>query len=269
MKTCASTALLYRTQGASVIPLRPRQKIPFLDTWSAFQDQPADAHTIRAWWGRWPHANVAIVTGRVSGLVVLDIDGPEGQASLRQCLSRHGLRAFPETPVAKTGKGWHFYFSHPGGVIPNHVGLFPHVDVRGDGGYVVSPPSIHPSGQRYRWVTGRSLADVPLSPLPQWLLDLLHPQPVPRSLFTQGREDWTAITTDYCFEGSRNHTLTRLVGHWLGNPEMDPHIAELAALGWGLVRCQPPLSVAEIQRVYDSIADREIAKARRGAHEHE
>ncbi len=87
---------------------------------------------------RYPNANVAIATGAISGLVVIDIDGPDGEASLAT------LPPMPETRIVQTGRGRHLYFAHPGGAVPNSAGkLGKGIDVRGDSGYVVAPPSRH------------------------------------------------------------------------------------------------------------------------------
>ncbi|MER3407680.1 MAG: DNA primase, partial [Nitrososphaera sp.] len=107
-------------------------------------------------------------TGAVSGLVVLDVDGNDDVG-----------RPFPDTPTARTRSGHHWYFAHPGGQVPNAVRLLPGLDVRGDGGYVVAPPSEHPSGQRYTWVEGRSPWNLPPAPLPDWLRELLSDRAAP------------------------------------------------------------------------------------------
>jgi hypothetical protein len=134
-----------------------------------------DADEIARWWAACPPANVGIRTGADSGLVVLDVDGAAGEAALRQLVTTHGrLRA----AWARTGSGgWHAYLAHPGGRVGNSVRrLGDGLDVRGDGGFIVAPPSLHISGRRYRWLT-RPPADLP--PAPSWLLALLEPSPSP------------------------------------------------------------------------------------------
>jgi bifunctional DNA primase/polymerase-like protein len=134
-----------------------------------------DQSQIVRWWTARSSANVGLRTGAVSGLVVLDVDGPTGEASLRELAQRHGrFRA----AWARTGSGgWHAYLSHPGQEVPNSASrLGPKLDVRGDGGYVVAPPSLHASGDRYRW---RSAPPQQLPPPPTWMLELLVPPPPP------------------------------------------------------------------------------------------
>jgi hypothetical protein len=113
-----------------------------------FKIATADANQIEEWWRKWPDANIGIATGSVSGIIVLDIDGPEGHASLAKLIARCGL--LDRTPIVKTARGWHLYFKAPADVaIPCSTGNG--LDVRGDGGYVVAPPSVHVSGHVYEW----------------------------------------------------------------------------------------------------------------------
>jgi hypothetical protein len=137
--------------------------------YSATQDEA----TIKAWVAIWPQANIGIRTGRESDLLVLDVDPRNGgNESLDRLKSNHA--SLPRTPLCLTGGGgWHYYFRHPGitplrGQVPGYAGL----DIKGDGGYVVAPSSLHHSGHRYQWVT--DWLRTPLAPLPLWLLDLIR-----------------------------------------------------------------------------------------------
>jgi putative DNA primase/helicase len=105
---------------------------------------------IEAWWGRWPDANIGIATGTVSGLIVFDLDGAQGLDIFRMLCAGHTPVAPPALWV-KTGRGLHLYYGlAPGeGIIPCSSGNG--LDVRGDGGYVLAPPSRHPSGAIYAW----------------------------------------------------------------------------------------------------------------------
>lgn len=137
------------------------------------QQATSSAETIRAWWSAHPHANVGVRTGAESGGVVLDVDGREGLTALRDLARRNGRF---DALWARTGSGgWHAYFAHPGVEVPNSAKrVGPGLDVRGDGGYVVAPPSLHATGSRYRWVN--ALGDR-LSPMADWLLDRAMPDP--------------------------------------------------------------------------------------------
>ncbi len=139
-------ALKYRAMGISVIPLKPRDKTPLLP-WQEFQSRIATEAEIRQWFATNPSANVGIVTGRVSNLAIVDLDGPEGIA--------YGLSLGLASPVTvRTGNGKQLYYRHPGANVCNAVKKYPGVDVRGDGGYVVAPPSVHPNGKTYVWELG-------------------------------------------------------------------------------------------------------------------
>lgn len=115
------------------------------------QQATTDARQLLRWWTRWPSANIGLVTGNASGIIVLDIDPAHGGVeSLRQLVDAEGAVAH-FAKVRTGGGGEHYYMRHPGGRVRNRTGLRPGIDVRGDGGYVVAPPSLHASGRRYRW----------------------------------------------------------------------------------------------------------------------
>lgn len=158
----------YLARGWSVIPMREKAKRPAL-AWKAYQSKCASEKTLHGWFRRCPDCNVGIVTGALSGLVVLDVDPRHGGAvSLRELEREHGR--LPQTMESITGGGGrHVYFSHPGGVIHNRTNIEPGIDLRGDGGCIVAPPSVHPSGKRYRWVKDRAPGQVKLACLPDWL----------------------------------------------------------------------------------------------------
>ncbi len=193
-----------------------------------------DRWQIQAWWRRWPNANVAVRTGAISGLVVVDVDPPHGgDESMAKLLAEHG--PIPSGRVVRTGSGGaHYYFAHPGGTIQNDAGrkLGPGLDIRGDGGYVIAPPSQHISGARYQW-TWRE-ACVPQAP--EWLVEQIRP-PVRRldSTSTQVRhgDRWAkaALARELeavaaATEGTRNVTLNRAafnLGQLVGAGKLDEH----------------------------------------------
>ena len=116
------------------------------------KDATTDLDIIRAWWTRCPEANIGLATGKGSGLIVLDVDPDKGGfETLSALIRRHG--PLPETFVVHTGGGGlHFYFRHPGGKVSNSSGMIgPGLDIRGDGGYVLLPPSVHATSRDYAW----------------------------------------------------------------------------------------------------------------------
>jgi len=123
-------------------------------------DATTDINTIKEWWTKWPNASVGIATGKKSGLAVVDLDGPEGIASGK----RLGLQSMV---TVLTGNGEQLYYADPNGLLSNSVKkLAVGMDTRGNGGYVVAPPSLHPNGKRYIWRTV-PLSRTALSMLPQ------------------------------------------------------------------------------------------------------
>ena len=129
-------------------------------TKGGFKDASTDFTQITAWWRRWPDANIGIATG--SGLAGIDVDGPEGISEFKHLIQNN--EPLPETLVSKTGNGYHFIFStrEDGPEVRNSARG--NVHVRGEGGYIVAPPSIHHSGKQYQWVKQKELAQ-----LPDWL----------------------------------------------------------------------------------------------------
>src|SRR5262245_20017010 len=163
-----AAALAYAKLGLAVFPCKEAAKKPPL-TKKGYKDATTSEERIRAWWTKWPAANVCIATGQVSGgLVVLDIDnknGVDGEASLRGLLNG---RELPDTREVRTPSGGrHLYFRVPKGVeVKSSAGkLGPGLDVRGDDGYLVAPPSALPGGE-YETKD----ANVTVKQLPSWLL---------------------------------------------------------------------------------------------------
>ena len=233
-------AAAYLALGWSVIPVK--EKKPRLNSWMEFQTRRATVNEIIAWWTKWPDASVAVVTGQVSDLVVVDVDGTAGLEALKPYLN--GV----STLTCTTPRGGrHFYFKHPGGTVPCTVGVLPFVDVRGDGGYVVAPTD----GMERAW------EDVKLAPapVPPKLLGLLrngnrHLEP----------QDWTVDI----MEGERDSELARRTGRLLqvGMPASEV-IAVIRSIN--LTHCKPPLADIQLQKIVASIAGREAAKPERRA----
>ena len=134
------------------------------------RDATCDPAIIRAWFARWPNANIAIATG--DGLLVIDIDPRNGGGeTLAKLEAEHG--PFPrEAAVVSGGGGIHLYYRYPKNLVIKSLGdaLGPGVDLKADGGYVAAPPSLHKSGNRYRWL--RKMPPAKLPAAPKWLLEL-------------------------------------------------------------------------------------------------
>ena len=138
-------ALGYQKRGMSVIPLKPEDKRPLLASWKDYQRKQLGIADLKGFWKEAPEANIGIVTGAISGITVVDVDGDEGVESL----SKAGIQ-LPETYTVKTPNGWHFYYKY-NNLFKTGAGFLNHVDVRNDAGYVVAPPSVF-DGKNYEVV---------------------------------------------------------------------------------------------------------------------
>ena len=138
--------------------------------WQRYVAARPTAARVRAWWRRWPEANIGVVTGRVSVLLVLDVDPRNGgEDTLAALVAVHG--PLPPTPEVRTGGGGrHCWFAIAEVVASGPVGAG--LDVKAEGGMAIAPPSRHVSGGSYRWTPGRGLDDRPLAPAPAWLVQL-------------------------------------------------------------------------------------------------
>lgn len=260
-------------RGVMVFPLSPRSKIPIAGS-SGCRGASSDHDVVRVIWTQWPNANVGIATGPASGLWVLDIDGDEGRASLARLEAEQGR--LPTTVEVETpGGGWHLYWRWPdGGGIRNSASrIGPNLDIRGRGGYVVAPPSIHPNGLPYRWATldtHRGFVHAP-----EWLLNLARPpEPPPRPAARPLAGDVDAYvaaaaadelrTLEGAPEGQRNHTLNRaaysLAGFALAGALPEDWCwqqLESRALGLGL---PVPEARRTIQSAFDAARPRELPR---------
>ncbi len=162
-------ALSYLRRGWSVFPISRGTKIPPKGfTWKPYQTKQPTEEEIRGWIDQYPGMNLALATGAGSGVVVFDVDDPE--------LAKEELaeRPLPRTPTVRTTKGLHYYFKHPGdgATVQNRVKSkkgwpFNCSDLRGDGGYVLIPPSACDPSHPYEWVVSPEEAEV--ADLPEWL----------------------------------------------------------------------------------------------------
>jgi hypothetical protein len=246
--SCARAALDYLSRGWSVLPFRTGDKRPLL-AWTEYRHRRPTKAEVSAWFLETPDANVGIVTGAISGLIVLDIDPAHGgHESLRRLEREQG--PLPRTVEAVTGSGGrHVYFAHPGGLVRNRVAIFPGIDLRGDGGCVVAPPSLHHSGHRYRWAPGHEPERCMLAPLPSWLVETLGARPESSG---HPLTHWRKLVAEGVTEGERNNTIASLMGNLLWHA-VDPDVALELLLSWNRVRCRPPLPDDEVVRTVGSI----------------
>jgi hypothetical protein len=175
-------------------------KHPKLKAWP--QHATTDSDVIRRWWSWWPAANVGIVTG--AGLLVVDVDGDIGGASLADLERQHG--PLFDTPRSLTGGGGSHYLFTVEGPVANKVKIAPGIDIRGDHGLIVAPPSLHASGKRYVWDVTAHPDETPVAPAPRWLRALIATSSH-RLVSTPGEELRIEFHT-------RNDRLFRLACAW-------------------------------------------------------
>lgn len=234
----------YLRRGFSVIPLWIVPPIELnipeeqygkrpVGKWKQYQTEHATDSDIQDWFWAANH-NIGIVTGQLSGLVVLDIDSEDAyEMALEKCL--------PDTPTVKTGRGYHMYFKYKEGVrnFQKRDDL-PGIDLRGEGGFAVAPGSIHyQTGTLYKWVPGKTLDDLELEELPDWVLAKAPKEKPSLKLLSGGVAD-----------GERNNSLTRLLGPWVKEMSFDE--VEEKALEWNET-CNPPDDERQILKTAKSI----------------
>jgi hypothetical protein len=242
------TALRLAARGLPVFPCRQRSKIPA--TRNGLKDAKTDLKAIEACWRKRPELNVGVVTGAVSGFVVLDVDGDQGWDTLHDLEDRHEL--LPDTRSLTTPSGGqHFWFKYPGVEIRNTAGFpGPGLDIRGDGGYVLVPPSVGPSGVAYTVDDERAPVH-----MPTWLVDMLRHYQSKQDQALAGSTDWPAFLADAPSQGERDTRMTRYVGH-LFHVGMDAReVFATAALLNALSK--PPMADKQLIKIVQSIARRD------------
>lgn len=250
-------ALRFRSDGMSVIPLEGKRPCV---RWKPYQTKIASEETIRRWWKKWPQANVGIVTGELSGLIVLDIDSPEAL----EHAEREGL---PLTWLSRTGRngtGLHYYFKHPGLQVasPTNLGGIPGLDLKGDRALVTAPPSRHAeTGRAYAWINPPK--DTTLVGAPTWLLEAIRNQAAGGVVTKERQDKGNAFQRAQIglHEGERNSGLTKVAGRCFshGMP-----IEEVIVILLNLnQRCRPPLPSQEVHRIANSMERTHIRNSRR------
>ena len=199
-------------------------------TKNGLTDATTNVDRIRAWWRKWPQANIGAVVP--AGFIVVDVDVPDLTSVFRS-------DELPTTATSKTGRGWHLIYSTATPIRPK-VGVRDHVDLRGPGSYIVAPPSLHVSGSRYEWMAAMEdgIADAP-----RWLADVAR---TPRALGERAGD------SDTIPEGKRSAALTSLAGT-MRRRYMTANEIEAALLAVNAGRCQPPLPDDAVRAIAASI----------------
>jgi hypothetical protein len=238
-------------RGLPVFPCKPRDKIPV--TKRGVLDATTDLAIINDWWEGWPEQNIGLATGGEARLAVIDIDGDMGEAALAKLERTHG--ELPPTVEVITGKGRHLYFRATG-QLPNSVAkLGKGIDTRGEGGYVIAAPSVHPSGRRYQWSVDSASQ---IAPLPDWVAQALRPIS-DKARDRRSNEEWHRLLAGTIPKGQRNSTLTSIAGKLLATRLSAILAADLLACV-NIARCEPPLPQADVEKIIVSVAKAEARK---------
>ena len=255
MPEMMQAALDLAARDLAVFPLVERDKLPAIK--GGFTGATTDAEQIEAAWEHRPNLNIGIATGTMSrGVVVIDLDIDEdkdedGVATLRAWEREHG--ELPETASAKTGRGGlHLYYrcDQP---VASSVNVDKGVDVRGEGGYVVAPPSVHPNGSRYEWE--EYLDDVPIARADENVYAFI------RSVQLEKKRGRKFQLPEVIPDGKRNDTLMRYAASLQARGTEDALIlASLEAAN--KLKCNPPLSEAELVKIVESVTQYEKGNAK-------
>lgn len=249
--TCLEMALWLESQGCSVFPLEPRSKRPFASilpdhSWKEFQSRRATPSEIKRWFEIAPDANLALVCGSISGVVVIDVDGEKGQAWFKE----HAPVKPNLFQFTSSKHKFHAIYRHPGQdvrVAPS-VAVVDEIDVRGDGSYIVVAPSIHPSGAQYSLRAGDGFAGFSsLVPVPDFPLERERPQTPPAALDSDVEA------------GARNSTLTSVCGRMYAKGLTVEEVVTYAH-AWNMQHCNPPLHDREVDTIARSMSRTHGAK---------
>jgi hypothetical protein len=245
------TALVLAQKGLAVFPCRPRDKRPATE--HGLLDASKDPEIVERWWRVELNYNIAIATGTISNIFAIDVDGLDAEVELRRLEADHG--ALPPTVEAITARGRHVYFQMPDTDVRNSAGkIAPGIDVRGTGGYVLAPPSMHPSGRRYVWSVDSANA---IAAAPAWLVAKAAAPTIGNGAVPPA--EWAALIAAGVGEGARDDTLTRLAGYLLRR-HVEPDVAQALLAVWNTARCVPPLSDKDVARIVNSILRKETAR---------
>ena len=252
------TALRLAAKGLRVLPCRPREKRPL--TLRGVKDASTNPSTIRRWWTEEPDANIGVACGPGSNLWILDVDDG-GEPALAALEREHG--ELPRTVEAITpNRGRHLWFTYPKHptVIRNSVGkIAEHVDVRGEHGFCLAPPSELSPGATYRWSvdSGNKVAEAP-----GWLLRMTGAAR-PSNITAVPPAAWRALLTQGVAEGARNFSIARLSGHLLRR-RVDPHVVCEFLSCFNKTKCRPPLPDAELEKIVASVCGLELKRRGHG-----
>lgn len=242
MDSMKDWALMYAGMGLAVFPLQPKDKKPA--TAHGCKDATTNTEIIENWWNLNPDYNIGIATGsRSGGLVVIDLDEDKekdkhGYEILKEWQMVHG--ELPDTWTSITGRGGYHLFYRDNAQTRNAQGLYDGIDIRGEGGYIVAPPSLHPNSHKYEWEAGPG--DCEIAPADGKVMEfLLGPKPV------QENSQQRFQMAETIMEGQRTSAMISLIGSQKAKGLSDEAI-RAAVQAENEEKCVPPLSDEELEK---------------------
>ena len=259
-------AIRYMKAGMSVIPVSQDKK-PLIK-WEQYQKRLATEKEILEWWLQYPNANIAVVTGAISNKAVIDIDDPNIKNGLLE-----SIEAFANPPITITPRGGkHQWFAYPKKEVRNTTSLFPSVDFRGEGGYVIVPPSTNGNGKAYSWE--KSIFDIDIPTLPDSIVYLLNssirfqtpekqPEPLKNQPLAECQQNVSTLTNadaslQMLTQGRRDEDLFHIAWCMVKGGAKEHEVMEVVSRL--APTCNPPVSLKDAHEKIKSAFNRGVRK---------
>lgn len=248
-KQTLAQALAYNKAKISCIPILYKDKIPTIKTWIPYQRVLPEESTIKKWFDNEDNHNIAVLTGNVSDLAVIDLDSKEAFIKLKT-----KAKWIVDNPIVETGRGYHIWVSlweYPSTFAFDLEGSRCHV--KANPGYVIAPPSMHVSGKEYKFLNGGNFKN----------RDTVDIQQIERAIAEAGGvrsseklQDapitWASELCDKISTGGRNDSAVKLCGLLIRKFWYDPGLIKGLMLSWNAYYCDPPLPDREINYLVDT-----------------
>ena len=237
-------ALKYHHEGYPVIPVNKDKQS--LVKWEPYQRERPSEDLIKEWFGRFKNANIALITGQLSNLLVIDTDTPQAMQEVQDYIPDSIVTPIQTTPHG----GKHFFFQHTEG-FSNRARIAPGIDIRTQGGYIVVDPSINGNGNGWHWMDGLSLHDISPAPIPEELLSYIK-----EFAFSLYKGEKTEVTQSHkLFSlGSRDEDLFHFANQLAISRTPEWQIREVLEIL--AQNCKPPFPKKEIQAKITSALER-------------
>lgn len=231
-------------------------------TKNGVKDATLNKSIIKAWWTKWPKANIGIACGEISGIFVLDVDMNEnvdGHETIRDL--ENSYEAILHTPMQISGSGGTHYIFKSNSNLKNVVEFLPGLDIRSDGGYIIVAPSNHISGKEYTWEVESHVLETPIQEAPNWLIQTIINRT--GNKYDKKPGSYYVDLLQGVGEGMRNHSTASLIGYLL-RKDVDPGVVFELIKIWNEKSCDPPQKVEEVTQTFISILKKDINRRKEG-----